>query len=74
MDLEQTRTPELEQDAHDPEGHGDRNRRKTFDFRTPHQTRKAVQVQVIEGNMRQGEAFSAGLEPCEIITIHRQKS
>ena len=30
MDLVQTRTPELEQDAHDSEGPEDQNRRKTL--------------------------------------------
>ena len=42
MDLEQTRTLELEQDAHDPEGSEDRNRRMTLDFLAPHQKVKVV--------------------------------
>lgn len=43
MDLEQTQTLELEQDAHDLEGPEDRNQRKTLDFPAPHQKLKVVQ-------------------------------
>ena len=63
MDLEQTRILELEQDGHDPEGLGDQSRRTTLELSSPRHTLKAVQAQMNGGNMREGEALSATLEP-----------
>lgn len=63
MDLVQTRTPELEQDAHDSEGPEDQNRRKTLGRLTVVDTRAKVgQVQANEDNMRETEIFRAALK------------
>ena len=63
MDLGQTRSLELEQDAHDSEAREDRNRRKTSGRLALTDTRVG-QVQENEGNMREREILSAALKLC----------
>lgn len=73
MDLGQTRSLELEQDAHDYEAREDRNRRKTSGRSALTDTRVG-QVQENEGNMREREILSAALKLCWICTAQKQRA
>lgn len=48
MDLEQTRTLELEQDDHDPEDSEDRNRKRTLGLWVARQTLQAFRLKEVK--------------------------